>query len=25
VGKQLHLYAPYMNIVDDINATNKEG
>jgi hypothetical protein len=25
VGNQLHLYAPYMNIVDDINATNKEG
>jgi hypothetical protein len=25
LGKQLYLYAPYLNIVDDINATNKEG
>jgi hypothetical protein len=25
LGKQLNLYAPYLNIVDDISPTNKEG
>jgi hypothetical protein len=25
IGPQLSLYAPYLNIIDDVNPTNKEG